>query len=715
MKKKKTSTSPNYDKIKVENAKIFKPITIHQSKTKEELQPIYEKELQEYCDRIDDSPYLRYLSERKANADLTSTICIQIADYCDPEDVRTILSARANAMNPDRLHFVVCYQGDDAEKLIEMQKIPNVTIWHVDKEDANGSCSARYRCNLLVKDEDFIMHLDAHMLFARFWDVGMLEQWRACNDPKAILAAYATGSLPYLDKPLVCDEMIPRIREAKPPAPRYFSMDSVKVVSYSRNEKLDSGTDVPARGMFVSGHCLIAPAELDKTILFDPDMFFLGDETPMAIRYWTSGWNIYHPQHIPVYHLYERDYGYKRGEKEHKVERFFTMERDDPETARFEQLIRLKDNKINLGKFDIGKERSVEDYQKYAGIDFKERKIKVFAHFGKFFRDDLTDFEKSDLDWRLQPEAENARKIHKSYKALNEMIAVAIYAWKDTDLEDTIKRFRNTAANPTRLVYIMMTRSDEEKNKLKKLGYNSMILSVKGEGTLARGLVYQQIEDTIRDNNKNPADTWLIENIIYVDTCTHPVKNWDEYLVESINELGKKAVISNFCYSCSKDAADTLSEKPAQSFYARATEITEKGRISITPYPDEKINDFKLTNTITKHYVFAKASILDDCGHDPDMYLDSDESQCIIDLWTHGYDVYIPPQEYMYYDNKTSNENTDTDPLKNDIESRYSSKSLNKLKLYEDVMTIYNSDMDIREHTKNRTRTFESFKKSLAQ
>ena len=94
------------------------------------------------------------------------------------------------AANPERVHIAVCCQGDDPETLAWLDTVPDLAYRYYTEEDAPGTCRARYDCSRMLGDEDYVLHLDSHMRFARHWDLMLLDQLARCGDEKAILTGH---------------------------------------------------------------------------------------------------------------------------------------------------------------------------------------------------------------------------------------------------------------------------------------------------------------------------------------------------------------------------------------------------------------------------------------------------------------------------------------------------------------------------------------------
>jgi hypothetical protein len=120
----------------------------------------------------------------------------------------------------------------------------------------------------------------------------------------------------------------------------------------------------------------------------DPEYFFHGEEISIAARAYTWGYDIYHPHKIVAWHEYTRKGRTKvwddhttnqrnKGKVEldwvqrnnicHKRNRIlFGMDGEDP-------------NQIDFGKYGFGTERTLLQYEEYAGISFKYRGVQQYT------------------------------------------------------------------------------------------------------------------------------------------------------------------------------------------------------------------------------------------------------------------------------------------------------------------------------------------------
>ena len=305
------------------------------------------------------------------------TILIEIASYCDEELLNTVNSAIIQAEYPDRVHFAICYQGDDLNDYYELQKIKNCKIIHLKKSEAKGSVYARYLCQSLIDDENYIYQIDAHMRFVKHWDTKIINQLLSLNDKKAVLSGYP---------PAITDEMLNvPLNDKIFDKPGYGTVmyakefrttpsDSYFIACASKLIKKDSSLAYKKNAFIAAGN-FFTFSKAHKEVKYDIGMYFYGDELPMSIRLYTYGWNFYNPSESYVYHLY------KKKKTEYPGLKKDTM---NNENKRFQTLLGLIKDEIIPPEFGLGTVRSVKDYEKAFGIDFKNKIISDLAKSGNF-------------------------------------------------------------------------------------------------------------------------------------------------------------------------------------------------------------------------------------------------------------------------------------------------------------------------------------------
>ena len=348
--------------------------------------------------------YVEYLSEIK-DPDFTSRILVEIPSYLDDEIVPTVRSALAMAASPERVSFAVCLQGMPGDERL-LDGVPRTRMKFMDVSEARGSCLARYLCQDLYSPEekDFVLYTDSHMRFAYGWDVAELDQWRQASalsgHNNVILSNYAADYTDLASDPPESDRLTAMVKPGKYVGMSYYWHDEPTPIMWIGKP---TGTEHPVPGAFTGCAHVFAPAALDG-IRFDPDMCFLGDEAAMAARWWTHGYDIYHPGFTHLFHMDKqaarpRQSGHRKSSEDPVPGGASPRDR---ELARMKVLYGLSGDPGSLGAFGPGTARSMRDYHRFAGIDLRGMTVRRFSRYGPFFMD-LSRHDPKDLeffDWR---------------------------------------------------------------------------------------------------------------------------------------------------------------------------------------------------------------------------------------------------------------------------------------------------------------------------
>lgn len=298
-------------------------------------------------------------------------IFIQIASYRDKELLPTLRDIVAKSSGDNELSFGLVWQKDQDETIDEFSKDPRVKIIDCDWEQSKGLGWARSLTQSLYNGEDFTLQLDSHHRFIKDWDkvlINIFNDLKKQSD-KPLITSYAAGYDPNNDQkltPMVCKVL-----------PHDFKNSGTIWL----NPVHMGDTSKHIRARFVSGHYFFTSGEHCIEYKYDPDLYFAGDEIALSVRSYTMGYDLYHPNVCAVWHHYGRNDRPKHwGDHNDKnkniglVEKTW-KERDEYSKQRIRQLLGEENYNIDLGIYGLGKTRSIQDYEKYAGFDFKNRRI----------------------------------------------------------------------------------------------------------------------------------------------------------------------------------------------------------------------------------------------------------------------------------------------------------------------------------------------------
>jgi hypothetical protein len=302
----------------------------------------------------------------KKTANKLPTIYLQIAAYRDPELLNTIKSALENATHPERLTFGIAWQHSPYEEWDNLDPYINdkrFRIMDIDYRDAKGPCWARYQLNKNWKNETYTLQMDSHHRFAPGWDqayIDMLEGLRKDGYAKPLLSSYLPSFDPSNDPASRLEA--PWIMEFD----RFAPEGPVHFLPHTVDEYKD--LDKPIRSRFISGHFIFADGKFCQEVEYDPNYYFHGEEINLSVRAYMAGYDLFAPHRTYMWHEYTRD-----GKRKHWD--------DNPEWEKLDKHSH-KHNKQVLG-LDNSKstkklkklERTLKEYEMYAGLEFSTRRV----------------------------------------------------------------------------------------------------------------------------------------------------------------------------------------------------------------------------------------------------------------------------------------------------------------------------------------------------
>lgn len=331
------------------------------------------------------------------------TIFVQIASYRDPQLIPTLHALIDNALHPENLHIGICWQHADDEGFdifanagfdpittvddagptghplfFTGYKGATFTIIDVPHTASKGACWARWSIQQLYAEEKYTLQLDSHHRFVPHWDklcIDMLESLRY-KSKKPLLTAYIPSFDPEND---------PAGRDRNPWQMNFDRFIPEGAVFFMP-AAIDNHANLtePMRARYYSAHFCFVDGSFATEVQHDPEYFFHGEEISIAARAFTHGYDLYHPHIIVAWHEYTRKNRTKvwddhtTGAKStHGIEKDW-VERNNECHFRNRTLFSmdgLKHESINWGKYGFGTERTLRDYEEYAGMDFALRGI----------------------------------------------------------------------------------------------------------------------------------------------------------------------------------------------------------------------------------------------------------------------------------------------------------------------------------------------------
>lgn len=310
---------------------------------------------------------------------LPNTIFISICSYRDKLCSKTLESIFTNAEYPEKVFIGLVQQNakDDSECAnfntdILRKYQNNIRIIKLDYSEAKGPTWARYLATTLFNGEEYFFQGDSHILLAKHWDskaINMIKEIKeTTNSKKVILSHYVKG---------YDDHGKPNEKNHVPRMCRAFFNDR-GMISFEGAEEISIGKNQYVQTPYIAAGFLFAESSFLEQVPFDPYLpfLFVGEEILLSARAWTSGYDIYTPSENLVFHFYTRE-----GENKIWTDKSY---RDDDAFNKVKLLMGIQETTSpsipphvmdNIERYGMGKERTLEDYYTFSGIDIQNKKV----------------------------------------------------------------------------------------------------------------------------------------------------------------------------------------------------------------------------------------------------------------------------------------------------------------------------------------------------
>ncbi len=295
----------------------------------------------------------------------TDLIFVSIAAYRDAQLVPTVEDCLRKADMPERVRFGVCWQHGEEETLPPSWGEERFRILGVPWFKSRGACWARAEVMTLWQGEPWFLQVDSHCRFRPGWDTFLIEQAASLAPAKVVLSTYASPFVPEADH--ILEQATLQIGFAG------FTAEGIphmKPLAMPRSGRA-------RRARFLSAGFLFAPGRFVREVPYDPGLYFLGEEIAMTVRAFTAGYDLFHPGEPVVWHDYERRSAVKHWDDHADRKRVGAdwAARDRGSKERVRRLLAGEP----LEAFPLGTERTLADYEAYAGISFRARKVQDYT------------------------------------------------------------------------------------------------------------------------------------------------------------------------------------------------------------------------------------------------------------------------------------------------------------------------------------------------
>ena len=306
-------------------------------------------------------------------------IFIQIASYRDPELIKTLDDCIEKADKPEKLVFGICWQHSNEDEWDNIDKYKDdkrFKIVDVNYKESKGACWARNSLQQEYTNEEYTLQLDSHHRFTEGWHtelIKMLKELQKKGHKKPLLTSYISSYNPENDP------------EGRVKVPwlmnfdRFIPEGAVFFLPATIPGWKEMTEPIPAR--FYSAHFAFSLGSFVTEVPHDPEYYFHGEEISIAVRAYTHGYDLFHPHKIIAYHEYTR-----KGRTKQWDDDKTWGNRNTNSHLRNRKLFEMDglEKDIDFGIYDFGTERTLEDYERYAGVNFAKRSVQEHTKKNNF-------------------------------------------------------------------------------------------------------------------------------------------------------------------------------------------------------------------------------------------------------------------------------------------------------------------------------------------
>lgn len=289
-------------------------------------------------------------------------IFVSIASYRDPELEQTIQSVLHRAANIDNIRIGVCQQ-DYPEYYLKYPS-SNIEILYYDPIESQGAGWARAQTNSLYRGEKYFMQIDSHIEMVDRWDqilIGQYHMAQYMTERPIVMASY----------PVLYTLNDDNTRELA--SPQYYStkIKFIKDTNILEGEAVCLDLKYPVPAKYLNAGFMFGAGQYIAEHPGDPEIYFWGEEICNTAKAYTSGYDLFHPGAHICWHNYsrpkERQHWNTADEKIRDVKWY-----DRDRISRQKVIDILNGNRLDC----LGTVRTLEQFENYLNVDFKNRIIK---------------------------------------------------------------------------------------------------------------------------------------------------------------------------------------------------------------------------------------------------------------------------------------------------------------------------------------------------
>jgi hypothetical protein len=298
----------------------------------------------------------------------SAQIFIPLSVYADQDgDLgRRVAEIFDTARYPDRIFLGIAKQmgpDEDPEADISTDRAAQIRVTRIDTNHLPSCGYIRTQALRMMEREAFVFSFPANHRLVEDWDSRLLDMIEQCGDDRAILTSGITqDGAP--SRPVFC---------------RFDESTRLPLLEDRPVGRESQQTGAALRSAFCRATFLFAPAQALRDVPQDPHICQTEQDISLSVRLWTWGWNIFAARECPTVPMpascssagdvaSELSAALSRKRLRHMLGIASSDEREP-----------LRD----LEKFGLGSNRSIAEFERFAGLHFASQVAEPRARDGR--------------------------------------------------------------------------------------------------------------------------------------------------------------------------------------------------------------------------------------------------------------------------------------------------------------------------------------------
>lgn len=296
-----------------------------------------------------------------------SSIFVQISSYHDHELGPTIYNLLEKSSHKHQINVGVHYIYHEVDN-VKIPDLPNVKVIKSKAPDNLGMGLGRLIAHGFYNDEDYYLQIDSHSRFDDNWDekaINSIKEYQALGFKKPLITQYPKNYW-HDGVNIMHDKNNNRSKISFKETGDWFkNMRIVKntAIILAEDQKEIFTKSVSGGSIFTVGG-FIQP---------NPKIVATGEEIFIAARAYTNGYDLLIPHEDFMYHLY---YSYDKPliNNRRLIWNDYTDLIDKMEISSKKEIFDIFTSKV-VGPFELGLERTLDQFGVYAHLDFKNGEL----------------------------------------------------------------------------------------------------------------------------------------------------------------------------------------------------------------------------------------------------------------------------------------------------------------------------------------------------